>query len=354
MNILITPNIMINSLLPLNRQNTERNYSYFFERIMELVSQKQPEFQLYMTEIDLEMISIYINCLDKISKQLDEIEYFPIILEKRQLTEKILLIKKHLKSINKFPINHNIVDLASKYSGQINPSDAIRLAAAVSETFSESEIPIEAIVTWEPLHFCSRADDFSFARDNSYVEVFCGESEEYDEEDNIIKHTYRKTIYSPTKFINEQKKQYHKYKYKYKFDLVKLKVNTIMNINCQKNQVSVTIRCIENDSNKKYEETSTKKSTKGPISALFLSIYSCIGKIGRNNNLDFSNKNLDKDLVREVILALNPVKENNKEIFADVYLRNKNIQASESADNLMWATAKSYIEIIKSWLMEQD
>ncbi len=352
-NILITPNVIINGLLSLNRQINERAFFFFFEQTMEFVVRNQ--HVLYMTEIDFSIINQYIFYLNRISRNIHQRQSFDLG-NQRTLTEKILLIEEYINCLNQFPISRNIIDLASEYSGKINPSDAIRLAAAVSETFSESDIPIDAIVTWEPLHFCSLAKDFYFARDNGYVEVFAGESDDYDHQDQITKTIHRKTIYSPPRFIsngnfNQRKKEVQEYQYE--FSLVNLIVTTTMNNNEQKNQVSVTIKCIDNKFNKQYEYTSVKKSKEGPISALFLSIYSCIGKIGLKNNLNFSNKNLEQSLVRDIIFAINPAKENNKEIFADVYLRNKNIQATEGADNVMWATAKSYIEIIKSWLIEQ-
>jgi hypothetical protein len=344
MNILVTPNILINYLLLKDEAGTQGIYCHFLKNVIKTVERSTG--RIYMTEIDHQIVAIYIDFLLKILKSTSA------------SVEEVKLVQKYLCLVEQIPVTNNILEIASRYSSKINPSDAIRLATAISNKISESDIEIENIVTWEPSHYCHNHSDFLFVRDNGYAEIIVDTSEYFDDktdESRLIE--VRQRVCTPSSYISNGQNSIINQPKRYKFNLINLKITSeieeiVLNNTTkiqQNNIVTVIVECYDSQLGRRYqlENPVSKESKIGPISALFLAIYLSVKKISRQFSIPPHYLNtIDRSLVKDIIFGVNPLKENNKEIYADIYLRNTNIQASVVATNLLWATGKSYIQVI--------
>jgi len=342
LNLLITPNVIINCLLFFEQEHHKPTYDNYLEKIINL--SKDNDYSLFMTQIDFEIVNSYIKLfnseLESIVHCDTDISNINHVNQSKnlKLLDMVNSVDKYLKFVNKYKIDKDILNLATHLSSN-NPSDALRLATSIAAEQLKKNTKIDAIITWEPSHFCQDTDDFFSVRNSGYGEIKVIINNDYNINDKV---EIKKCIYTPSTFIfSKLINNNSNPKPNVIFSLININFNTIINLEEELiiNIVEVTIKY----QNKLYKHQQSSKS--GAISALFLAIYICIKRKCLKD--DIANKKLlSKKLIRDIIFSVTPVKGNNRKIHADVLISDRDTRASQEGLNLLSSAGQAYVQII--------
>ena len=344
-NLLITPNVIINCLLQYKQEHQSPTYDFFLDKIVE--SSERHGYSIFMTEIDLEVVTYYYSYFESLLDRRSEIINTgndDSVAETRKtlkLFSSIRLIERYINIAQEYPIDEDIFNLAT-YIHLNNPSDALRLATAIASEKLDKRIRIDAIITWEPPHFCQDTDDYYAIRKSGYGKFKAVIDSKYGADNEKIEII--KDIYTPGHFPFSELTKKNKSQIQTFFEITNINIqsNICSPEQTSENRVDVSIKY--NDEIYKYRLVSNS----GIVSTLLLAIHICVKKECLKKD-KAKRKCINKKLIREMIYSVSPVRGDNNQIHTDIIISGKNIkdlQATHKGSNLLCSTGEAYIKIL--------
>lgn len=338
-NLLITPNVIINCLLNYEQEYQNTIHIDFLNKIISL--SKEGKYSIFMTEIDLEVVFYHNEYFRDLLYKLNSKCFTDInsLNKKTRLIKILSAVKEYIKIAQEYPIDEDIFCLATHFNIN-NPSDAIRFAVAIAGEKLKKAISIDAIITWEPSHFCQETNNYFAIRTRGYGEVV---ATFINKEDNEIEAEISKSIYTPNHFLFSKYTDFNPLLENAVFYLIDIDIQSKINSqgHVSTNTVTVTIEY----KNEPYSYTQSSDS--GAISTLLLAIHICVKRRCLGSKNDFKiRKLLNKNLLETIIFSVSPVRGDNNEIHADIVISNQDIQATKRGSNLICSTGEAYIKIL--------
>lgn len=345
MNLLITPNVIINCLLLYEQEHQTLAYDDFLNRIIDIA--KNNDYSIFMTEIDLKLVNYYhyyfkellARLIGSKSTSYNRGEAYAITDKIAKLLKMLISVEDYIDIAQAYPMDESILNLATYFSIN-NPSDAIRFATAIAGEKLNKATVIDAIITWEPSHFCQDPDSYFAIRNRGYGVVTANLS---NRNDNNSEPGIRKNIYTPSHFIYSRYVSFNPLLENPLFRLIGVEIKSATTAKFERyestNIVKVTIEY------NRISHVFEQSLSKGVISALLLAIHVCVKRkcLAKDTN---KRKLINKNLLKKMIFSVSPVKGDNEKIHADIVISDQDIQVTKKGSDLLYSTGEAYIKIL--------